>query len=112
VWDYIRAHKVPYNPLHDRGFASIGCEPCTRAVEPGVDERSGRWWWEREGTKECGLHVKEENRGQSAISPSRAGLAFQNDLRFFGAEIHGAKKPETMEGQNCTDGQSNARSAP
>ncbi len=89
VWDHIRANKVPTNPLHDRGYPSIGCEPCTRAVEPGADERSGRWWWEEEGKKECGLHV--------AISPSGAGLAFQRDLRFLGAEIHGAQKPETME---------------
>ena len=67
VWDYIRANKVPYNPLHDRGYPSIGCEPCMRAVEPGADERSGRWWWEKEGKTECGLHVKQENRGQSPI---------------------------------------------
>ncbi len=57
VWDYIRAHDVPYNPLHDQGFASIGCAPCTRAVAPGADERSGRWWWEDGGSQECGLHV-------------------------------------------------------
>jgi phosphoadenosine phosphosulfate reductase len=57
VWAYIREHKVPYNALHDRGFPSIGCEPCTRAVEPGEDPRAGRWWWEQEGgKKECGLH--------------------------------------------------------
>jgi phosphoadenosine phosphosulfate reductase len=68
VWDYIRTHKVPYNLLHDRGFPSIGCEPCTRAVEPGADERSGRWWWEDEGKKECGLHLTDQNRGQSPVS--------------------------------------------
>lgn len=62
VWDYIRAHKVPYNPLHDRGFPSIGCEPCTRAVEPGAEERSGRWWWEEEPQKECGIHITPEGR--------------------------------------------------
>ena len=56
VWDYIREHKIPYNMLHDRGFPSIGCEPCTRAIEPGEDPRTGRWWWENEGPKECGLH--------------------------------------------------------
>lgn len=91
VWDYIRAHKVPYNPLHDRGFPSIGCEPCTRAVAPGAHERAGRWWWEEEGKKECGLHV--------AKPASAGGFAFKNDLRFFGGEIHAAKKPETMEPQ-------------
>ncbi len=57
VWDYIHAHGVPYNPLHDQGFPSIGCEPCTRAVAPGEDVRAGRWWWEQPDTKECGLHV-------------------------------------------------------
>jgi phosphoadenosine phosphosulfate reductase len=58
VWAYIRANDVPYNALHDRGYPSIGCEPCTRAVKPGEDPRAGRWWWESEaGKKECGLHV-------------------------------------------------------
>src|SRR5690606_1120221 len=56
VWDAIRAFEVPYNALHDRGFVSIGCEPCTRAILPGQHERDGRWWWERDGSKECGLH--------------------------------------------------------
>ena len=57
VWAYIRANSVPYNALHDRGFPSIGCEPCTRAIEPGEDVRAGRWWWENPESKECGLHV-------------------------------------------------------
>lgn len=57
VWDYIRANKVPYNALHDRGYPSIGCEPCTRAIQPGEDVRAGRWWWENPESKECGLHV-------------------------------------------------------
>jgi phosphoadenosine phosphosulfate reductase len=57
VWAYIRAHHVPYNALHDRGYPSIGCAPCTRAVAPDEDPRAGRWWWERPETKECGLHV-------------------------------------------------------
>ncbi|WP_433694765.1 phosphoadenylyl-sulfate reductase [Herbaspirillum seropedicae] len=57
VWDYIRANDVPYNPLHDQGYPSIGCEPCTRAIQPGEDIRAGRWWWENPDSKECGLHV-------------------------------------------------------
>ena len=57
VWHYIRSNKVPYNALHDRGFPSIGCEPCTRAIQPGEDVRAGRWWWENPESKECGLHV-------------------------------------------------------
>ena len=58
VWKYIREHNVPYNALHDRGYPSIGCGPCTRAIQPGEHERAGRWWWEHPETKECGLHVK------------------------------------------------------
>jgi phosphoadenosine phosphosulfate reductase len=57
VWDYIRSRDIPYNLLHDRGFPSIGCAPCTRAVAPGEDLRAGRWWWESPEHKECGLHV-------------------------------------------------------
>ena len=56
VWGYVRAHGVPTNPLHARGFPSIGCAPCTRAIEPGEDVRAGRWWWEQPEHKECGLH--------------------------------------------------------
>jgi phosphoadenosine phosphosulfate reductase len=56
VKEYIRAYNVPYNTLHDRGFPSIGCQPCTRAVQPGEDFRAGRWWWEDQSKKECGLH--------------------------------------------------------
>jgi phosphoadenosine phosphosulfate reductase len=56
VWDYIHKNNVPYNKLHDKGFPSIGCEPCTRAVMPGEDPRAGRWWWESAAQKECGLH--------------------------------------------------------
>jgi len=56
VWEYVRANEVPYNALHDRGFPSIGCAPCTRAIKPGEDVRAGRWWWENPENKECGLH--------------------------------------------------------
>lgn len=58
VLDYIKVNKVPYNPLHDKGFVSIGCAPCTRAIEPGEDPRAGRWWWEN-SHKECGLHINK-----------------------------------------------------
>jgi phosphoadenosine phosphosulfate reductase len=57
VWRYVERHRVPVNPLHARGYPSIGCEPCTRAVKPGEDPRAGRWWWEQGTKKECGLHV-------------------------------------------------------
>ena len=56
TWAYIRKHGVPYNKLHDQGFPSIGCQPCTRAVQTGEDIRAGRWWWESPEHKECGLH--------------------------------------------------------
>ena len=59
VWHYIRAHDVPYNALHDHGYPSIGCAPCTRAVTPGEDVRAGRWWWEDPEHKECGLHRRQ-----------------------------------------------------
>lgn len=59
VWHYIRQHDVPYNPLHDEFMPSIGCAPCTRAIAVGEDFRAGRWWWEDEKAKECGLHVKQ-----------------------------------------------------
>ncbi|MEI7795695.1 MAG: phosphoadenylyl-sulfate reductase [Methylococcaceae bacterium] len=58
VWDYIEAYQVPYNPLHQQGFISIGCEPCTRAILPNQHERVGRWWWEDSTKKECGLHAE------------------------------------------------------
>ncbi|MBL7942859.1 MAG: phosphoadenylyl-sulfate reductase [Flavobacteriales bacterium] len=60
VRDEISKHNIPYNVLHDRGFVSIGCEPCTRAIKPGEDFRAGRWWWEDADKKECGLHVHED----------------------------------------------------
>lgn len=59
VWEYINQHSVPVNPLHKKGFPSIGCQPCTRAIEPGEDIRAGRWWWENPDTKECGLHKRK-----------------------------------------------------
>ena len=58
VWSYIRKKRLPYNTLHDIGFPSIGCAPCTRAVQPGEDARAGRWWWERADSRECGLHPR------------------------------------------------------
>ena len=58
VRNYIRENNIPYNVLHDRNYISIGCQPCTRAVNPGDDFRAGRWWWESDSQKECGLHLK------------------------------------------------------
>ena len=58
VWQYIRARKLPYNSLHDRQYPSIGCQPCTRAIQPGESRRAGRWWWEQPESRECGLHPR------------------------------------------------------
>jgi len=62
TWGYINKNNVPYNRLHDKGFPSIGCAPCTRAVKDGEDVRAGRWWWEHPEHKECGLHIKSEKQ--------------------------------------------------
>jgi phosphoadenosine phosphosulfate reductase len=59
VWTYIRARRLPYNPMHDVGYPSIGCAPCTRAIEPGQDSRAGRWWWESPESRECGLQPRK-----------------------------------------------------
>ena len=64
VWDFIKQNGIPYNSLHDKGYPSIGCEPCTRAIMPGEDERAGRWWWES-GLKECGLHLSSHGGSNS-----------------------------------------------
>jgi phosphoadenosine phosphosulfate reductase len=63
VWAYIREHRVPHNALHAKGFPSIGCAPCTRAILPGEDIRAGRWWWEDSDRKECGLHSRRASHG-------------------------------------------------
>ena len=62
IWDHIKQRQLPYNPLHDAGYPSIGCAPCTRAVEKGEDERAGRWWWETPDSKECGLHGRPDGK--------------------------------------------------
>jgi phosphoadenosine phosphosulfate reductase len=70
VWAYIRDHDVPYNVLHDRGFVSIGCQPCTRPINPGQHERAGRWWWEEETKRECGLHIAQTAAAIPAPQPT------------------------------------------
>ncbi len=76
VWDYIRANDVPYNALYDKGYKSIGCAPCTRAVGEGQDPRAGRWWWETGAPKECGMHCAIETGG---FEHELAALLGQND---------------------------------
>ena len=72
VWDYVREHDVPYHELFDHGYASIGCAPCTRAVLPGESERAGRWWWEQETDKECGIHCSVGLLGSASDSERAA----------------------------------------
>lgn len=71
VWHYVATHGVPYNPLHDQHYPSIGCAPCTRAIALGEDVRAGRWWWEQDGAKECGLHAHREQPAP-AVQPIHA----------------------------------------
>jgi phosphoadenosine phosphosulfate reductase len=61
IWSYIQFQQLFYSPLHDRGYPSIGCAPCTRAIEPGLDQRAGRWWWEQPDSRECGLHPRQRS---------------------------------------------------
>jgi phosphoadenosine phosphosulfate reductase len=65
---FVASNDIPVNPLHARGFPSIGCEPCTRAIKPGEDERAGRWWWENDEKRECGLHVNEQSASPLAVA--------------------------------------------
>jgi phosphoadenosine phosphosulfate reductase len=73
VWAYIREHDVPYHALFDQGYTSIGCAPCTRAVTPGESERAGRWWWEQETDKECGIHCSVGLLGSASDRERAAG---------------------------------------
>ena len=84
IWHCIATHAIPYNLLHDQFFPSIGCAPCTRAVTPGEDVRSGRWWWENESAKECGLHVAadgtHEAQEPAAFEPLSSTIPIQEIL--------------------------------
>ncbi|CAO4151461.1 Phosphoadenosine phosphosulfate reductase [Methylorubrum aminovorans] len=82
---FVRENFIPYNTLHDRGFPSIGCAPCTRAVKIGEDERAGRWWWEQESKKECGLHL---HRPESDVAPGQEAAAFEEPAGAATAREH------------------------
>jgi phosphoadenosine phosphosulfate reductase len=102
VWHYAAQHDVPYNPLHDEFMPSIGCAPCTRAIAVGADFRSGRWWWESESAKECGLHVSVHSRAAKAAAPSQreGGGRFASAQADFGnAEVKGAQAPDRSQGE-------------
>ena len=85
VWHCIASHDVPYNALHDQFFPSIGCEPCTRAVSLGEDFRAGRWWWENEAAKECGLHLSPHSAAAPGIVSAQAHIG--------AADVKGANEP-------------------
>lgn len=89
VWQYIRAYEVPYNPLHERGFVSIGCEPCTRSVLPNQPERQGRWWWENPDDKECGLHAT--NKKSSSDTNGQAAKPVSEHTTADNSNGNGAK---------------------
>ncbi len=105
VWAYIHDHAVPYNRLHDRGYTSIGCAPCTRAVGPGEDSRAGRWWWEMDTVKECGLHLDPAtgrlqrastatgngSEPSSSTETEESGLAARERLDAAGPDHEGKK---------------------
>jgi phosphoadenosine phosphosulfate reductase len=88
VWHYIATHDVPYNELHDQFFPSIGCQPCTRAIAVGEDFRAGRWWWENNDAKECGLHVEPQSSAQAGASRGEAlGIIVPSKADFGPAEV-------------------------
>ena len=90
VWHYISQHQVAYNPLHDQFFPSIGCAPCTRAISLGEDFRAGRWWWESEDAKECGLHVKPHSSPEGAAARSDASGLASAQADFAASEVKDA----------------------
>jgi phosphoadenosine phosphosulfate reductase len=81
IWAYLKAQDVPYNTLHDRGFLSIGCAPCTRAVEPGEHVRAGRWWWEADAPKECGMHFRKPDNAPQQVEYAQHAGKLQQTLR-------------------------------
>ncbi len=96
VWQYIATHDVPYNPLHDQFYPSIGCAPCTRAIAAGEDFRAGRWWWEKDDARECGLHLKPHSTEASAAVGSRSetdGGGVPAKADFGAAEVKGSPEP-------------------
>ncbi|HET7527450.1 MAG TPA: phosphoadenylyl-sulfate reductase, partial [Burkholderiaceae bacterium] len=95
VWHYIASRQVPYNPLHDDFMPSIGCEPCTRAIAVGEDFRSGRWWWEEETAKECGLHVRPHSADppSSALSRSESSGFVSAQADIGRADVKGVSAP-------------------
>ena len=99
VWHYIQLHNVPYNPLHDQFMPSIGCAPCTRAIAVGEDFRAGRWWWESNDIKECGLHVKPD----SAVAPATALRSKDDGIASASANFGNAEVKASPEAGRSQD---------
>ena len=96
VWHCIASHDVPYNALHDQFFPSIGCEPCTRAVALGEDFRAGRWWWENETAKECGLHLSPQSAAASAAESAHSAISsglVSAQAHIDAVDVKGANAP-------------------
>ncbi len=92
VWDYVREREVPYHALYDRGYTSIGCAPCTRAVAPGEASRAGRWWWESNAPKECGIHCSIESGGlEHELRDAARGPRVSGAVRVSGAAAEVAR---------------------
>ncbi len=96
VWHYIQLNEVPYNPLHDQFFPSIGCAPCTRAISLGEDFRSGRWWWESSDLKECGLHSTPHASDSSQVAASA-------QAHFAEGEVKGSPEPGRSYDENAKE---------
>ena len=107
VWHYIALNHVPYSPLHDQFFPSIGCAPCTRAIAVGEDFRAGRWWWENEDAKECGLHVKPHSADTpvSVVSHRETdGGIVSAQANFGSAEVKGSPEPGRSQHEGAKEG--------
>ena len=100
IWHYIAEHAVDYNPLHDQFYPSIGCAPCTRAVTLGEDFRSGRWWWENDDARECGLHVKPHSDAPASLAAHRADRASEVPAQAHAAEGGARGAPAPGRSQN------------
>ena len=106
VWHYIERHDVPYNALHDQFYPSIGCAPCTRAIAVGEPFRAGRWWWENESAKECGLHSSPHDSDAPAPASSRSEV--DSDLvpaqaDFGNAEVKGSQAPGRSQDESAKE---------
>ena len=115
VWHYIAVNDVPYNPLHDQFFPSIGCAPCTRAIAVGEDFRAGRWWWENEDAKECGLHVKPDSSDTavSGVSQRETDGSFVSAQADFGAaEVKGSQAPGRSQNEDAQECGLHVKDAP